>query len=80
MATRWIELDDQWQEIATGACLIEVDDDNGSVQLHFGNDVPAADTKAKHKLNRIRGLSFKYGGRDKTWARVSSGIEHIIVT
>lgn len=78
--TQHIELNTQWQEIAAAPCLVEVANENGSVLLHFAATAPAADSKARHKLNRLRGLSFGYAGAQKTWARANIGTEHIVVT
>lgn len=78
MATTILDLDANWQEIATTPNLSERRE--GSVRLHYGPAAPATDTDAFHVLGDETGSSLSYGGAEKTYARAHGSAARLVVT
>ncbi len=72
------QLTQEWQEVASGACLIEAT--KGAAQIHFGAQAPEADSKACHIIGGVSQPSLSYGGTLKAWARSGSIGAEIVVT
>ena len=79
MATQHKEINETWEEVSAGSCLLESVNDAG-IRVHIGADQPAQDSRAYHLLNRDRGLSFSHGGSLPLWARTDQDTAAVIVT
>ncbi len=75
--TSYIELTEVWQEVATGACLIETH--CGHALVHFGVQPPSLDSKAYHKIPKNH-PGIAYAGAMKAFARRGHVETAIVVT
>ena len=76
MATRRIELTEIYQEISTGAFLLQVVTPATAIRIHIGDSMPGDDTEHCH----CEYTSISYPGTEKAFARAHSHSASIVVT
>ena len=76
--TRHFILDENWLEVANGACMIEATE--GTSYIHFGATPPPEGSKAYHKVYRPDHAVISYGGALQAWTKAGDTRAEIVVT